>query len=345
MEQNEMVKKQSIIIILSLIIVFTVGCSTPGKVEPLHIKLQQDLVIEDSDENQYQNFSFIQAAAVDEKGDIYLIDKRKLLKFDKSGKFIWVIDKMGQGPGEFLRVVDLAVTNNGKVIYADQDSRKIIIFSNAGEFIDEFKVKEGMPFRVDVDSEGFIYCNHFEGTSDYLLHKYNQDGKLLKSFLKRRCKEEDDATIKEAKNWIRFFISSNDNIYVTYVYEYKMMKFDKEGNLIKEWIGQLPFKPKKMKIIEPQPGWLTLDADKISQDIAVDKRENVYILWGSRPTENGFVIDIFDSQGKQLGNFFSGVKPDPDANIQHFYIDRNDYLYIIKTGENPKLVRFKMIRG
>lgn len=324
-------------------VVLLMGCSTPKQEKSFKITLKEDLVLEDSDENEHQNFSFIRALDVDKKGNIYMVDKRKTLKFDKFGKFLWALEQKGQGPGEFQRVVDIALSNDGKVILADQNSRKIMIFSDKGEFIDEFKIKEGMPFIIDTDSKGYIYAVFLEDTTGFLLHKYSRDGKLLNSFLEEGYKDEKEIFIRSAKNEITFCIGRNDNIYISCKYEYKILKYNTDGQLIKKWTRQLPYKPKKMKVVQPQPGWVSLDADQAVQDISVDSQNNVYVIWGCRPAKEGYIIDVFSSEGQFKGYFYSGVEPEEDVPFQFIHIDHFDKLYVMKSGAEPKVIRFNMI--
>lgn len=324
-------------------VIFLVNCSVKENEKYIKVKLVKDLIIEESEENLDQSFFSIRSVDVDKSGNIYMLDKRKVLKFTESGKLLWTLDKKGQGPGEFQRTVDLALSNDGKLFVADQNSHKIMIFSEIGEFIDEFKVKEGVPITLDTDSKGYIYIEFLEGITDFLLHKYSRDGKLLNSFLKRGFKDEKNSFIRNFKNDICFCVGHNDRIYVSYEYEYKIMVFNTDGKLLTNWTRKLPFKKKKMKVVQPQSGWYQIDAYNLVQNIAVDKNNNIYTLWGCKPTEKGYVIDVFNQEGELLGNFYSGVKPEENYEMQFFHIDHMNNLFVMKVGSEPKVFRFKML--
>lgn len=74
------------------IVVLLMGCGAVKQKEKLKITLQKDLIIEDSDDNPHQNFFFIRTLDVDKDGNIYVLDEKKVLKFDKAGKFLWPPD-------------------------------------------------------------------------------------------------------------------------------------------------------------------------------------------------------------------------------------------------------------
>jgi hypothetical protein len=340
-------KRQIFKLVGILLTVFVItGCS--GKVEhrPVDIKLEKDLTIGGSEEDINQVFKLILSATVDGQGNIYILDTNLgvVRKFDKDGKFLWELNRKGQGPGEFLRVVDLATGSDGQVFIVDQNSRKIMIFSGEGHFIDEFKVIEGEPTEIAVDSKDFIYVNFPFRLKDFLIHKYNPRGEKITAFMEAGFSEEKDRFLREAKNGITFCIDRQDNIYATYTREYKTLKYSPSGKLLKVWTRDLPKTPQPIWKYNPQPGWIEIKGDRIIQDIAVDSTGNVYALWGWMDSEKGLLIDIFNPDGQYLGNFYSGVKPVEDS-LQFFHIDRRDNLYIIEPLTEPQLYRFKMLKN
>lgn len=64
-----------------------------------------------------------------------------LYKFTKKGKFVKQMGSIGQGPGEYLNVTDIALDGKNSQIYvASNLSQKIICFDLEGNFIKEAKV-------------------------------------------------------------------------------------------------------------------------------------------------------------------------------------------------------------
>jgi len=327
-----------------LIVLVMSACSGKEEYKPVDIKLEKDLTIGGSEEDINQDFKFILSANVDEQGNIYILDPNLSVvrKFDKNGQFLWELSQKGQGPGEFMRVVGLAVGQEGKVFIVDQNNRKIMIFSSAGHFVDEFKVIDGYPIKIAVDSRDFIYVNFLWRLKDFLIHKYSPRGEKITAFMEPRFGEEKDTFLRSTKNTIYFCLDQQDNIYVSYKFDYKLFKFSPTGKLLKTWTREFLGKPVELKVIRDSNS-ISVEGDLITQGIEADKHNNIYVLWGWMASEKGLLIDIFSPEGQYLGNFYSGVKP--IENWQYFQIDKKDNLYIIEPLKEPKLYRFKMLKS
>lgn len=340
-----MKRKISCIFATLLAALFMTSCSYKAEYKPIDVKLEKNLTIGGSVEDINQIFKFILSVKVDGKGNIYILDPNLSVvrKFDKEGKFLWELNNKGQGPGEFLRVVDLAIGLEERVFIMDQDNRKIMIFSDEGRFIDEFKVIDGEPTEIAVDSKDFLYVNFPWRLKDFLIHKFSPEGEKVTAFMEARFTEEKDQFLRKAKNGINFCIDEQDNIYVSFTYDYKIFKYSPVGELLLTWSRDLSEKPHPISKYSPQPGWIEIKGDMIIQDIAVDSQGNIHTLWGWLTSENGLLIDIFSPEGKYLGNFYSGVKP-VDI-LQLFHIDTRDNLYIVEPLKEPKLYRFKMLKS
>ena len=61
-------------------------------------------------------YRWIAAFDVDNEDNIFILDNmgnsNRLIKIDKSGKFKWELNEIGQGPGEFLRITDVCCQND-----------------------------------------------------------------------------------------------------------------------------------------------------------------------------------------------------------------------------------------
>ena len=265
-----------------LIVLVMSACSGKEEYKPVDIKLEKDLTIGGSEEDINQDFKFILSANVDEQGNIYILDPNLSVvrKFDKNGQFLWELSQKGQEPGEFMRVVGLAVGQEGKVFIVDQNNRKIMIFSSAGHFVDEFKVIDGYPIKIAVDSRDFIYVNFLWRLKDFLIQKYSPRGEKITAFCEAGFSEEKDRFLREARNGIEFCVDHQDNVYVSYNRDYKILKYSSSGKLLKTWTRNLPQTPQPIRKYNPQPGWIEIKGDIIIQNIAVDSTGNVYVLWG-----------------------------------------------------------------
>lgn len=83
------------------------------------------------------------------RGDIFLAEGHgkgdpRVLKFDKSGKFIRSWGGLGKGPGQFDVAHSIVVDAKGFVYVADRQNRRVQIFDLDGKYIKEWKYA-GLP--------------------------------------------------------------------------------------------------------------------------------------------------------------------------------------------------------
>jgi DNA-binding beta-propeller fold protein YncE len=95
-------------------------------------------------------------------GDIFVADghggdtNARIVKFDKTGKFIKTWGKKGAGPGDFDAPHGLAMDSTGKLYVADRSNSRIQIFDQDGKFIAEWR-QFGRPSGVFIDKNDMIY--------------------------------------------------------------------------------------------------------------------------------------------------------------------------------------------
>jgi sugar lactone lactonase YvrE len=95
-------------------------------------------------------------------GDIFVADghgektNARIVKFDRSGKFIKAWGKEGTGPGEFNEPHGLAMDSQGRLFVADRANNRLQIFDQDGKFLAEWK-QFGRPSGVAIDKNDVIY--------------------------------------------------------------------------------------------------------------------------------------------------------------------------------------------
>jgi len=77
-------------------------------------------------------------------GDIFVGEghgagNNRILKFDKTGKFIKEWGKLGTGPGEFDQPHALAFDAQGRLFVGDRNNNRVQVFDQDGKFITEYK--------------------------------------------------------------------------------------------------------------------------------------------------------------------------------------------------------------
>ncbi len=73
----------------------------------------------------------------DESGNFYVTDwdRKKIVKYDPAGKYILMIGREGQGPGEFSNLSTARFDKAGDIYVTDTANRKICFFDRSGNFL------------------------------------------------------------------------------------------------------------------------------------------------------------------------------------------------------------------
>ena len=88
----------------------------------------------------------------------------RVLKFDKTGKFIKEWGKLGTAPGEFDQPHALAMDSRGRLFVGDRNNNRVQIFDQDGKFIAEWK-QFSRPSGLFIDRQDNIYVADSESES------------------------------------------------------------------------------------------------------------------------------------------------------------------------------------
>ena len=80
----------------------------------------------------------------------------RIMKFDKTGKFLKTWGKMGSAQGEFDQPHSLAFDSKGRLFVADRSNNRIQIFTQDGQFVEEWK-QFSRPSGVYIDKHDRLY--------------------------------------------------------------------------------------------------------------------------------------------------------------------------------------------
>jgi DNA-binding beta-propeller fold protein YncE len=115
--------------------------------------------------NGPDEFNGPSAVLVAPNGDIFVADghvfvggnpNARIVKFDKTGKFIKTWGKKGSGPGEFDGPHALAMDSRGRLFVGDRGNNRIQIFDQDGNFIDQW-AQFSRPSGIHIDKNDVIY--------------------------------------------------------------------------------------------------------------------------------------------------------------------------------------------
>jgi len=86
----------------------------------------------------------------------------RVLKFDRTGRFIKSWGGKGKGPGTFEVAHGIAIDSKGLLWVTDRENQRIQIFDADGAFIRELKYA-GLPCALDIGSQYIYMVNGFAG--------------------------------------------------------------------------------------------------------------------------------------------------------------------------------------
>jgi DNA-binding beta-propeller fold protein YncE len=108
--------------------------------------------------------------AIARNGDLFVVQGHtpgprgdaRVLKFDKTGKFIKSWGGKGKGPGQFEVAHGIAIDATGLLWVADRENQRIQIFDADGTFVRENKYA-GLPCSLDIGRQNIYMVNGFAG--------------------------------------------------------------------------------------------------------------------------------------------------------------------------------------
>jgi len=112
-------------------------------------------------------------------GDVYIVEghgrgEGRVLRVDKTGKLVTTWGGNGKEPGQFNQPHSILV-NDGQVLVADRENRRVQIFDLNGKYIKEWAFK-GLPCGLYRAADGQLYLA--SGFAGQIL-RLNKDGKAL----------------------------------------------------------------------------------------------------------------------------------------------------------------------
>jgi len=92
-------------------------------------------------------------------GDIFVADGHqgsRVAKFSRDGRFVKSWGTKGEGPGQFNTPHAIATDSQGRLFVADRGNRRVQIFDQEGNFLDEWK-QFGRPSGILITADDTIY--------------------------------------------------------------------------------------------------------------------------------------------------------------------------------------------
>lgn len=105
--------------------------------------------------------------AIASNGDIFVVQGHtpgggdpRVLKFDKSGKFLTTWGGKGTEPGKFAVAHGIAIDGSGLLWVTDRENQRIQVFDQNGKYVREMKYM-GLPCALDIGRDAVYMVNGF----------------------------------------------------------------------------------------------------------------------------------------------------------------------------------------
>lgn len=159
-----------------------------------------------------------------QSGDVFIVQghgrgEGRVLKFDKTGKFITSWGGKGAEPGQFDQPHSILVTPDNQVLVADRENRRVQVFDLDGKFIKAWKFN-GLPCGLLIGPDRQLYLA--TGFSGQIL-RLNKDGKAVAMM----GQPGPGTTLGNFGEAHYMAIASNSDIYVADTINAKLHKFVK----------------------------------------------------------------------------------------------------------------------
>ena len=186
--------------------------------------------------------------AADEMGAVYVADYKanRIAVFDKNGRLTRTIGRAGQGPGELLNPVDVAVAA-GKLYVLEAGNFRVSIFDLRGNYVGGFRVG---PLSADqgiaVSRDGRrIYLNEPTPMSGHLFTVYDEQGQVVQRF--GQLIEPERGTQKFEMNTVCFGLGREDQLYAFFKYRPAVRRYSWDGKLLFSGKLRIPEVPQKLQ--------------------------------------------------------------------------------------------------
>jgi hypothetical protein len=286
----------------------------------------------------------VAALEVDRAGRIYMIGGQKypVRQFDTTGKLLREIGRLGKGPGEFGWPTGIAWDRQGRLVIHDPHEQRISIFDTSGKVIVQHKstLYAGGPFTAD--SVGNYLHTWFMaprdsrgGTRyDWRVMRYDSAFKFVDSTLLPLF-QEDNYVVQTKYGAYSVAVpftghqvwelTPNSSVLVASTAQYRIYTIGRKGDttriLERTGLPAIPVTAEDVDTVFAGLGFKYFLAQSGLADrsrvpkvrpafrgMVIDDRGNLWVEPTVADADQGKVFDVFDPQGRLLGQVRSSVK-------------------------------------
>jgi hypothetical protein len=275
-----------------------------------YLSLEKDLVLGQNRTGEEYLFPGLTSFAVDDQGRIFILVGRDshIRVFESTGKYLRTIGRKGQGPGEFMRPMNLQILPDGNIFI--NDMQRLIYYAADGELIKEIKSTMPMAFRLLADGRG-DFIGIFPVPAEnfrVVLAKYDSSQKPAFTYASIQPSPSD-----MLPPGFLFDLTRDDRLIWGVSSKYELNVSDSEGKLfekiVRDYEPVVITEEEKKEMIKKYTGGSDILPEGMTfpkhftpiEEISVDENANIYVRTNERARDAaGHYFDVFDSSGRFL---------------------------------------------
>jgi hypothetical protein len=334
--------------------------------EPLYgeisFELEEDLSIGREDDENYMFYDLV-SIAVDAENNIFVLDRgnTRIQKYDRNGNYLQTIGRKGQGPGEFLDLRYMTMSNinldaQGNLCVKEQ-GRRLHIFDKNANFKNVIHLSMNIGFPFGMTKDGNIQTQAMSGTREKMsadIVLLNSEGRKIKTIasypihLPPRIRGRIILHNPYTPGLMLCLLNTGQGIY-GYSQEYRLFVFDSSGEVeyfIEKNEPPRPIKKdEKNKLMdrymesqrqreqglklsrgEVKKGYIFPEHRPFFKGIIKDDKDRIYVLRFKSPLdkEKNEKYDLFSREGYYLYKVTMPSIPFPVIKDGYIYTSQRD---------------------
>jgi len=144
---------------------------------------------------------------------VFITDKKQLLIFNNSGKFLKAVGNKGRGPGEFVEVMDFSVDiATDRIFVMDRYQQKVFCYSYNGKYQSEFRLKTPYPSKIAVVKNSGLMISYarpqFIRNNNHGFAFYTFEGQFIRNSLDRQKEDVENVKSEAGLHRLRYYCDS-----------------------------------------------------------------------------------------------------------------------------------------
>lgn len=339
------------------------------------IELVEDLVIGANDDPRLRFYNAREAVS-DASGRIFVMDggNHRIQVFGPDGSFLMTLGREGQGPGEYVRLANIAIADN-HVVTRGAGNRRFTVWSTDGELLGEFPEGPGSNRQpVGLDDGTIVMLAGYRADEDApipvvsryrLVHLSEELAELAEIFrfppYEQLAVYRGDfqtslsmTSVPLPSSSAAFAVSRDGRVYAAMTDEHQVHALDATGARV--WSLRVAWQPhpitdaeidEAVATIRERSRWADLSRSEIEwpsrrpaiERLAVDGHGLLYVyLHPLDENAEDRAVDVFSPEGDLL---FSGWIP-----ATRWLFARDDYVLAQRTNEltgEENIVRYRLV--